>query len=210
METASLPWRHGHSNSESGSEAADICAIKRSAVDNHGACVELESKDIVTLAVLGIVYESPAAPDDVVAAVKYLGSAEWQPTTDVISACINRALSSGYLIFAVESPQFLGLSSKGKELFRSLMRTPAPSCRNWLGRTCLAVKVCFLNLLDRLDRNWLLQDIRAHYNDTRASLESECADCPHHRMCLLRRMENEIDRIQWEVARLDRLARRLT
>ncbi len=115
----------------------------------------------------------------------------------------------------------LEITESGRGVLRCLLRRSVPCHAGGFHRTCVAAKLCFLEFLDPdeqlIQMEQLARDYRDHIealrnrldprstdkSDSRSTDKSDSRSADKSAPC--RRLAHEIERFEWELARLDRL-----
>lgn len=173
----------------------------------------LHPSDLVSLAVLGVVSEGCRTLGEIAAAARSIATCDWQPTTDLLAGSVTKAVEDGFLRAAgpraARQEIRYRISSSGKAKLRDLLLRHSPRCRDSLGRASIALKICFLGVLDSPQAKQLLEDLTERYLDERRKLRATCSGCPASSgfagLCIAR----EIQRLEQEQAWLESLSTNL-
>jgi DNA-binding PadR family transcriptional regulator len=170
----------------------------------------LSPSHVLDLAVLGVTSERARTAADVVAAVKEVGAARFQPVTDVIVGRIG-ALADAGLLSAARTGAIDEVvwrpSVAGRAYMERLLRTPSGPPVYALAAACACLKLCFLELLQPDVREAVIEDLLAAHRHALGQAQAAligCAwRCPLVRRCLAR----DVERWEAELCWLDGLAR---
>ena len=156
------------------------------------------------LAVLGVLSEQPAGAAEVVAAVRRVGGARFQPTADVVHGRIAALARAGLLTPASDrgAGQRCWRASHGGRLrLRELLMLPSGSPGEALTEACVRLKICFVGMLDPEARGTMLDDLlgahRRELAEARAALERSEHASPFARRCLVRDVERWEAELGW-------------
>ena len=175
----------------------------------------LDAGGLAMLAVLGAVSEGFGTFAEIAATARSIAPCDWQPTRDVLIGAANEALDDGLLCRddpaerddraeRAGAPR-LAISDAGQGRLCDLLRRRAPDCRGPIGRAATALKVCFLGALDPESACGMLEDLSRSLRGDLTTLRQGCGACPARRDYALRCMDREIERIEQEIAWLERL-----
>ena len=164
--------------------------------------------------VLGAVSEGLEGFQEIATAARSIAACDWQPTADIVAAAVTRAVADGDLIRQeapdpATAPRF-ALSTAGKAHLCALLDRPSPRCRDSVGRTITALKVCFLGALDPARGCAVLETLSAGYRCELQVLRKGCRSCPVGRGYARLWIDREVQRIEQEVAWLEGLRANLT
>lgn len=111
--------------------------------------------DVALLVVLGVADRGPASLEQIVETARTIAPLDWQPTTDAIQTAAERAFAHGManLESIASERRKLRTTPVGRERITELLRTPMPQLTSGFLRTCMAVKLCFLDHLPLPERN---------------------------------------------------------
>jgi hypothetical protein len=171
--------------------------------------VVLSPSEVLDLAVLGVTKEQARTAAEVVAAVKHIGAARFQPITDVIVGRLLALAEAGLLISARSGSSgevAWRPSPAGQEHMERLALTPSGSPTNALAAVCASLKLCFLELLRPDAREAVIEDLLAAHR--RALDEAEAALIGGRCRCAFvqRWLARDVERWQAELCWLEALA----
>ena len=174
----------------------------------------LTANDLVTLTVLGTVFEGYQSYAHVLTAARSIASADWQPTGDLVTGALAKAINDGYLRVrgrtkSIRTARF-AISSAGKARLRELLSRATPRCRDSLGRVATSLKVCFLGALGTEGACALLDDLSQGHLRELQGLRVGCEACPAAQGFAGRCVGREIERLEQELAWLGRVRADLT
>jgi hypothetical protein len=115
----------------------------------------MDPSDVALLFILGTADAAPARFDDICAAARYVAPDDWQPTSEVMRASVERAVGDGLLFLCSDEAtgvQMLETTLLGRSAILGLLRKPIPAGAGGFARTCMTVKLCFLHHLPPLAR----------------------------------------------------------
>jgi DNA-binding PadR family transcriptional regulator len=174
-----------------------------------GVCVFLSPNQVLDLAVLGLTSERARTPAEVVAAVKQIGAARFQPITDVIIGRLVALAEAGLLTSARD--ESIGEvvwrpSRAGQAHMERLLLMPSGSPVDTLAAVCACLKLCFLELLRPDARDAVIEDLLATHrralDQAQAALAGDACRCPLVQRCLAR----DVERWEAELCRLEAVA----
>ena len=169
----------------------------------------LPPSQVLDLAVLGVTSERARTAAEVVAAVKEVGTARFQPVTDVIVGRIDALAEAGLLSSARTGSggEVWRPSPAGRAYMERLLLTPSGPPVHALAAACACLKLCFLKLLQPDAREAVIEDLLAAHRHAlghaQAALTGCVWRCPLVQRCLTR----DVERWEAEVCWLDSLAR---
>jgi len=138
-------------------------------------------KEATQLAILGIVRRAPAMGTEIVSLVKHIVGRAWQPTSDVIAVNLEELRSRG-LVERVGSGRDwdttrYAITDEGRRLLHDLLRSPLPQTSGGLDASAVALKVCFLDLLDSAEQSSQIADLLDRYEVEIAHFRHAVARC---------------------------------
>jgi len=134
----------------------------------------LEPSDLALLVVLGAAGRAPVPLEELASTAKLLAPRDWQPTTDTIRSAVARALAEGLVAAADQSAGHgadraagaaLKTTAPGRRRLRDLLRRPIPCSTGAFMRTCMTVKLCFLDALAQPERGDHADLLAHHYRE---------------------------------------------
>jgi hypothetical protein len=172
-------------------------------------CVFLSPSEVLDLAVLGVTSERARTAAEVVAAVKHVGAARFQPITDVIVGRL-RALAEGGLLTSARTgssgePAWRP-SAAGQAHVERLLLTPSGSPANALAAVCGRLKLCFLELLQPAARDAVIDDLKAAHRRALDQAQAALIACPCHCALVQRCLARDVERWEAELSWLEALA----
>jgi hypothetical protein len=113
---------------------------------------------VVLLAVLAAADNGPASLEDVAEVARLLApSTDWQPTTETIGTCVERAIDRGLLRpverGCADDRMVVETTSAGRTVIVELLRQPIGRSSGGYMRACMSVKLCFLHYLPSTERS---------------------------------------------------------
>jgi putative AphA-like transcriptional regulator len=129
----------------------------------------MEPADLALLVVLGTADAGPASLEDIAEVARLLAPMDWQPTTDTIRACVERAIAQG-LLQPVDSNEAdirtaLETTSAGQATIVELLRRPIAQTSGGFIRACMSAKLCFLHHLPLPQRGTESETLAQLYRD---------------------------------------------
>jgi DNA-binding PadR family transcriptional regulator len=173
------------------------------------ACVFLSPSEVLDLAVLGVTREQARTAAEVVAAVKHIGAARFQPITDVIVGRLLALAEAGLLISARSGPSgevAWRPSPAGQEHMERLALMPSGSPVNALAAVCASLKLCFLELLQPDAREAVIEDLLAAHRRALGEAQAALIGCPCRCAFVQRWLARDVERWQAELSWLEALA----
>lgn len=170
----------------------------------------MQPNDIVTLSVLGVVHSAPVPVDRIVEAAKEIAPDDWQPTAEMVLSVVRSAKERRWIDFDWGVPlsrePHLAITEIGRGVLRDLLTKPLPVAASGFARTCMAVKISFLDCLDPEARWSEIERLRDAHIERLSVLRSKAARSRDRRACWRLWRDHEIDRLQWELSWLERFA----
>jgi Putative AphA-like transcriptional regulator len=176
------------------------------------ACVFLSPSDVLDLAVLGVTSERARTASEVVAAVRRLGAARFQPITDVIVGRLAALAEAGLLLPARSGSSgevAWHPSAAGQAQVERLLLRPSSSPAHALAAVCACLKLCFLELLQPAARDAVIEDLKAAHRRALDEAQAALAGCPCRCALVQRCLAREVERWQAELCWLETLASEL-
>lgn len=171
--------------------------------------VFLSPSAVLDLAVLGVTSERARTAAEVVAAVKHIGAARFQPITDVIAARI-AALAEAGLLTSTRSGSAGEVawrpSAAGQAHIERLLLMPSGSPAHALAAVCASLKVCFLELLRPDARDVVIDDLKAAHRRARDEAQAALAGCSCRCAFVQRCLARDVERWEAELGWLEALA----
>lgn len=124
-------------------------------------------KEATQLAILGVVRRAPALGTEIVSLVKHVVGRAWQPTSDVIA--VNLAELRGRRLVEQADPgrdwdtTRYAITEEGRAVLHDLLRAPLPRSQTGLDSNAVALKVCFLDLLETREQLGQVADLLELY-----------------------------------------------
>jgi hypothetical protein len=162
----------------------------------------MDPGDVALLVVLGTAEGSSATMEEVAGTARLLAPQDWQPTSEVLTSCISRALSADLLTTdsREEANPRLHTTDAGRKCIGDLLRKSIPPGTGGFTRTCMSVKLCFLHHLPALERSEQMRDLMYFYQQELAvrvrlkRLQRPAATTSARWVC------HEIERLESELA----------
>ena len=176
-------------------------------VQSRNQSSQMAPQQTVLLAVLGATQLGYGSVGEIMETAKHVASADWQPTGDVIASCIRDAIEAELVRAEVEDGLDgrcrLQMTDVGTERLFEMLLSSVPVAGG-VGRVCVAMRLCFLGALLPEARSECVAAVRRDYERELAELRRRCSRCPCRNPFVHLWMDREIDRIEWEMAWLDR------
>ena len=174
------------------------------------AHVFLSPREVLDLAVLGVVSERARTAAEVISMVKRVGGARFQPTTGVIAGRIAALAEAGLLTSARSGGSSREVvwrpSAAGQVHVERLLLTPSSSPADALAAVCACLKLCFLELLRPTVRDAVIEDLKAAHRRARDEARAALAGCPCRCAFVQRYLARDVERWQAELCWLEALA----
>ena len=170
----------------------------------------LSPSDVLDLAVLGVTSERARTAADVVAAVKEVGAARFQPVTDVILGRIGALAEAGLLSSARSGSGgevAWRASLAGRAYMERLLLRPSGPPVYALAAACACLKLCFLELLRPDAREAVIEDLLAGHRHALGQAQAALSGCAWRCPLVQRFLARDVERWEAEVCWLDALAR---
>jgi hypothetical protein len=116
----------------------------------------MDPNDVALLLVLGAADECATPIGDICRLARLIAPRDWQPTRDVITAAAEQAIREGLVVMIDDADgtrSALETTNRGRLRAAALLRKPIARTSGSFTRTCMSVKLCFLNLLPLPDRS---------------------------------------------------------
>lgn len=160
--------------------------------------------NVLDLAVLGVAGALARTTAQLVAGVKQIAGARFQPTTDVIAGRIAALSDRGLLTPTPTGPMGDPLwqpSAAGRAHMHRLLLMHGGSPVDALAAVCARLKICFLEMLDPEARGRVVDDLvvahRRALNEARVALAGCAGRCALVQRCLARDVERWEAEIAW-------------
>ncbi len=164
-------------------------------------------KPPLMLAVLGAMQLGHGTVKEVVQAAKQVAAADWQPTSDVVVACLRDAIETGLIRDVSDGHgddlRRLQMTEAGTQRLCEIVHASSPVAGP-IGRACVAMRLCVLGTLLPHARMGCVASLRRDYEHELADLRRRCSRCPSRNPFVRIWMDHEIGRIEWELDWLDR------
>jgi hypothetical protein len=170
----------------------------------------LSPSEVLDLAVLGVTSERAQTAADLVAAVKEVGAARFQPVTDVILGRVGALAKAGLLnpVRAGASGEVVWRPSPaGRAYMERLLLMPSGPPVHALAAACACLKLCFLELLQPAAREAVIEDLLAGHRHALGQAQAALIGCAWRCPSLQRCLARDVERWEAEVCWLDALAR---
>jgi DNA-binding PadR family transcriptional regulator len=169
----------------------------------------LSPSNLLDLAVLGILSERPRSATEVIALIKRLGGARFQPTSDVIAGRMGAMVEAGLL--TSRSDDVAGEvrwqpAPSGRAHVQRLLMSPSAAPVNALAAVCACLKICFLELLEPDARDAVLDDLLAAHRRALLQAQGALSGCPCRCLFVQRHLAREVERWESELIWLEALA----
>lgn len=131
----------------------------------------MEPSDLVLLVVLGTAGRAPTSLKEVAATARLLAPQDWQPTADTICGAVRRALADDLVTMSgTGAATTLKTTPLGRLCLVDLLRKPIPRSTGGFIRTCMSVKLSFLDVLPQPERGAHADELAHLYRDAIAVL----------------------------------------
>ena len=168
----------------------------------------LSPSAVLDLAVLGVASERARTTAEVIAVVKRVGGARFQPTADVIAGRIAALAEAGLLALAPGSA--VGgpwrPSAAGRAQVQRLLMMPSGSPVDALAAVCACLKICFLDLLEPAARDAVIDDLMAGHRRALHQAQAALTGCPCRCAFVQRYLARDVERWEAELGWLEALA----
>lgn len=138
-------------------------------------------KDATQLAILGVVCRAPALGTEIVSLVKHIVGRAWQPTSDVIAVTLEGLLGHGLVRRADAGRDWdttrYTITDEGRQVLHDLLRAPLPGSTAGLDGSAVALKVCFLDLLEPDEQSAQITEMLGRYDVEIAHFREALARC---------------------------------
>ena len=172
-------------------------------------CALLSPSEVLDLAVLGMTSERARTAAEVAAAVKHVGAARFQPTTDVTVGRVVALAEAGLLSSAPSAPTgelVWRPSPAGQAHMERLLLMPSGSPANALAAVCAYLKLCFLELLQPTAREAVVEDLVAAHRRALGEAQAALAGCRCRCGLAQRLLARDVERWEAELCWLEGLA----
>jgi Putative AphA-like transcriptional regulator len=170
----------------------------------------LSPRDVLDLAVLGVTSEHARTLAEVIAVVKRVGGARFQPTAEVIAGRV-AALAEAGLLTPVAGAAAAGVlwqpSRAGRARVERLLVMQSSSPVNALAAVCASLKICFLDMLEPDARDAVIDGLMAAHRRALQDAQAALAGCPCRCAFVQRYLAHDVERWQAELSWLEALAR---
>ncbi len=118
-----------------------------------GTISTADPKGATQLAILGVLARAPALGTEIVSLVKHIVGRSWQPTSDVIAVTLSELRRRGLVEPDGEGERSwdttrYAVTDQGRQILDSLLRQPVGLTAAGLDTAGIALKVCFMDLLE--------------------------------------------------------------
>jgi hypothetical protein len=164
--------------------------------------------NVLDLAVLGVASERARTTVEIVAVVKRVGGARFQPTVDVIGGRIAALAEAGLLTPAPGSAAAgpWRPSAAGRAHVEQLLMMPSGSPVAALAAVCTCLKICFLDLLEPGARDAVIDDLMAGHRRALDEAQAALSGCPCRCAFVQRCLARDVERWEAELGWLEALA----
>lgn len=172
-------------------------------------CALLSPSEVLDLAVLGVTSERARSAAEVVAAVKHIGAARFQPIADVIVGRVV-ALAEAGLLNATRNASSGEVvwrpSPAGQAHIERLLLRPSGSPVHALAAVCAALRFCFLELLQPDAREAVVEDLVAAHRRALDEAQAALTGCPCRCGFVQRWLARDVERWEAELCWFEALA----
>jgi Putative AphA-like transcriptional regulator len=176
-------------------------------------CALLSPSEVLDLAVLGVTSERARSAAEVIAAVKHIGAARFQPTADVIVGRVV-ALAEAELLNATRNASsgeaVWRPSPAGQTHMERLLLMPSGSPVDALAAVCACLKIGFLELLQPDARDAVMVDLMASHRRALSEAQAALTGCPCRCAFVQRCLAHDVERWEAELTWLEALAGEFT
>jgi hypothetical protein len=168
----------------------------------------LSPSNMLDLAVLGTLSERARTAAEVVAIVKRLGGARFQPTSDVIAGRMAALVEAGLLsaLPADASGEVRWRPApSGRAHVRRLLMIPSASSVDALATLCAALKICFLEMLEPEAQDAVMVDLMAAHRRALSQAQAALSSCPCRCVFVQRCLARDVERREAELIWLEAL-----
>lgn len=172
------------------------------------ACDLLLPNNVIDVAVLGVTSEGARTAAEVIAAVKRLAGARFQPITDVVAGRIAALAEIGSLTpepAGARGGVLYNLSPVSRAQVQRLLRMQSGSPTDALAAVCACFKICFLEMLEPAARRAVLDDLLAAHRRALDDAETALAGCPCRCSFVQRWLARDVERWRAELGWLEAL-----
>lgn len=163
---------------------------------------------VLDLAVLGVTSERARTTAEVIAVVKRVGGTRFQPTADVIAGRVAALAEAGLLAPAPESGPGgpWRPTAAGRAEVQRLLMMPSGSPIDALAAICACLKICFLDLLESVARDAVVEDLMAGHRRALHQARAALTGCPCRCAFVQRYLARDVERWEAELCWLEALA----
>ena len=129
----------------------------------------MDASDLALLVVLGTADANATPFEDIGPAARLIAPLDWQPTSEVIRAAVERAMRDGLVVKIAGADGVataLQTTGRGRRHAAVLLRKPIPRTSGAFLRACMRAKLGFLHLLSQPGRSAEVAALAALYEDT--------------------------------------------
>lgn len=152
-----------------------------------GTGISTTPKEATQLAILGIVARAPALGTEIVSLVKHIVGRAWQPTSDVIAVNLEELQARRMVTRADVGRDWdttrYAITEDGRRVLNDLLQAPLPRSPVGPDSSAIALKVCFLDLLEPDEAAAQVSDLLDLYDreirHSRDALARCACDWPH-------------------------------
>lgn len=173
----------------------------------------LSPSNVLDLAVLGVTSERARTAAEIIAVVKRVGGARFQPTADVIAGRIAALAEAGLLTSTPDAAPARAAgeirwlpSASGRAHVQRLLMTQSASPADTLAAVCACLKICFLEMLEPDARDAVIVDLMAAHRRALDQAQAALAGCPCRCAFVQRYLARDVERWEAELIWLEALA----
>jgi Putative AphA-like transcriptional regulator len=169
----------------------------------------LSPSDVLDLAVLGVTSEHARPVAEVIAVVKRVGGARFQPTAEVIAGRIAALAEAGLLtpVAGAAAGVLWRPSRAGRARVERLLVMQSGSPVSALAAVCASLKICFLEMLEPDARDAVIDGLMAAHRRALHDAQAALAGCPCRCAFVQRYLAHDVERWQAELSWLEALAK---
>jgi hypothetical protein len=161
----------------------------------------LGTGELIDLALLGMLAEQARGLDELIDFIKTASGDDLTPTTDVITARVERLVDSGHVALIADSRGHrLAATRSGTIYLLRLLRLQLDPASGRLRACCTALKLCFLELVGRETRQQIVEeliDMRKLQLDRLTSARVQPCRCTALARCLDLAIHRERTELRW-------------
>jgi len=169
----------------------------------------LSPSSVLDLAVLGVTSQRAQSAAEVIAVVKRVGGARFQPTAEVVAGRIAALVEAGLLVpmaGAAAAGVLWRPSAAGRAHVERLLMMQNGSPVHALAAVCACLKICFLDMLEPGARDAVIDDLMAAHRRALQAAQAALVGCPCRCAFVQRYLARDVERWEAELIWLEALA----